>query len=59
MKLFNIQDSDRPMWIIATDFGDAVYRWKQKIADENDMAIEQVDEPQGCQFVCDEDELLR
>lgn len=58
MKLFNVQDSDRPMWVIADSYGHAVERWKVLVAKENDMWLDDVEDPQGVHFVCDHDELL-
>lgn len=56
MNLYHVQDSDRPMWVIAATWGGAVEKWKAKIREENGGVCD--DEPQGVQFVCDEDELL-
>ena len=58
MKLYNVQDGDRPMWVLANSFGDALTRWKYHIAKENEMDFKDVDDPQGVHFVCDDDELL-
>ena len=54
--IFHVQDSDRPMYIIAETWNEAVVCWKRIIADENDLAIIDVDEPLGIQLVCDPDE---
>ena len=56
MKLFNVQDSDRPMFVVATDWQNALDKWKAKVREENEG---ECDEPQGIQLVCDEDELLQ
>jgi hypothetical protein len=55
MPLFHVQDSDRPLWVVAKDWSDAIQQWKQQIAHENDGDIS---EPQGVQYVCDNDDLL-
>ena len=61
MKLFQVQDSDRPMWVVAVDWSDALRRWRELIYRENgDIDVENEDEvePQGIMLVCDGDELL-
>ena len=60
-KLYHVQDHDRPMWVVAESYQDAVDRWKEKIAEENPEDCptkDDVEDPQGVQFVCDDDELL-
>lgn len=57
MNLYYVQDSDRPMWVVAIDWQDAVDKWKAKIREENEGECE-CDEPQGIQLVCDDDDLL-
>lgn len=56
MNLYHIQDSDRPMWVIAANWQDALDKWKAKIKEENEG---ECDEPQGIELICDEDDLLR
>lgn len=58
MKLFQVQDSDHPRWVVANSYGDAVLCWKEHVAKENDMAPEDVEEPAGVHFVCDDPELI-
>lgn len=58
MNLYHVQDNDRPMWVLAKDYGHAVTLWKRHVGEENDMSAIVVDEPQGVQFICDEDDLL-
>jgi hypothetical protein len=36
MNLYQVQDDDRPMFVVARDFGDAVRRWQAQIAKENE-----------------------
>lgn len=55
MPLYHIQDSDRPLWIVAKDWRDALDQRKAQIALENDGDEA---EPQGIQHVCDNDELI-
>src|ERR1041385_685774 len=36
MPLFHVQDSDRPGWVIAENFAEAVRKWETAVAKEND-----------------------
>lgn len=56
MKLFNVQDSERPMFVVADSFADAIARWTALIQSENPG--QEIDPPAGVQFIADEDELL-
>lgn len=55
MPLYQVQDSDRPMWVIAADWGRALIQWKELIARENDG---EEAEPDGIMLVCSDDEIL-
>lgn len=58
-KLFNVQDSDRPAFVIAHSFEEALAKWKVAVAEENatDSEYEEVP-PAGIMHVCDGDELI-
>jgi hypothetical protein len=58
-KLFNVQDSDRPAFVIAHTFEEALSKWKVAVAEENatDSEYEEVP-PAGIMHVCDGDELI-
>lgn len=59
MNLYSIQDSDRPMWVIATDWMNAIEKWRARIREENPFEEgEPEPEPEGIQFICGEDDLL-
>jgi hypothetical protein len=58
MSLYHVQDSDRPLWVVADNYGQAVDRWTAVIADENNMLPAEVAAPQGIHHICDDDELL-
>jgi len=58
MSLYHIQDSDRPMWVMARDYGHAVNKWKVFIAKENDMEEKDVEEPVGVELVCEDNDFL-
>lgn len=60
MPLFLVQDTDRPMWIFAMNYQQACNKWKKRMAAENeidDWEID-VDEPQGINFICEDDDIL-
>lgn len=56
--LYYIQDSDRPLWVIAESFNDAFDKWVDVICEDNDCAASEVESCQGIQFVCGEDEIV-
>lgn len=58
MPLFQVQDGDRPMWVIARDFPEALIKWQKKIHKENPDQPNAIP-PQGVAFVCENDELIR
>lgn len=35
MKLYHVQDGDRPMWVVADDFEHAARRWRCQVAKED------------------------
>lgn len=55
VRLFQVQDNERPMYLVATDWAQALDGWRRIIAAENDG---EVIEPQGITLVCDSDELV-
>lgn len=56
--LFQIQDDDRPMWIVAEDWNEALAKWKAQIARENTCEFEDVAEPKSITLVCEHDDLI-
>lgn len=56
MKLFHIQDNDRPMYVVAESWQAALDSWKALVRAENDG--DEGDEPNGIAIVCDQDDLL-
>jgi hypothetical protein len=54
MPLYHIQDSDRPLWIVAPDWATAIEVWKRVIEQENDGAVS---EPDGVSMICDDDDI--
>lgn len=53
MPLYHVQDSDRPMFIIAADFETALAQWRNQIRLENDGDVGEP--PQGIQCVANDD----
>lgn len=58
MPLFLVQDSDRPVYVVAADYSHAVAKWQQAVADENEIPIADVGEPDGINRLCDDCELI-
>lgn len=58
MPLYFIQDNDRPLWVVAKDYGQAAYVWKKIVAKENELPIDDVEDPYGIQYVCDDLQLV-
>jgi hypothetical protein len=58
MRLYNIQDADRPRLVIAEDIADAIYKWRVVISQENGMEITDVKEPDGINFVAEDHEII-
>lgn len=58
MPLFLVQDSDRPLWIVAKDYGEAESIWTDFVAKENDMKVQDVEPPQGISFICEDNDLI-
>src|SRR6266576_4893324 len=57
-NLYHVQDSDRPMWVIASNWTEAVHLWKMHVAAENDQTPVDVPECQGIQLICEANELI-
>ena len=55
MPLYNVQDGDRPMWVIAKDWATAINDWKAVIALENNG---ETDEPDGIHLVCEDEDIV-
>lgn len=56
--LYLIQDPDRPMHVVAGSWENALFKWKQFIAAENDMKPCDVEQPQGIMLVAGANDLL-
>ncbi len=56
MNLYHIQDADRPMYVIARSWNEAIVIWENKVIGENDA--DDCEPPAGIMLVCEADELL-
>lgn len=57
-NIYLVQDIERPLWVVATSYTEALIRWEQNAARENDCAVWELDAPQGIQLVAEYDEVL-
>ena len=53
-----VQDSDRPLYVVASDYQDALSRWGKLVAAENDCTPEDLEPPLGIQLIAGGDELI-
>ena len=62
MPLFEIQDDDRPMFVVAENFDHALTKWKFLIKSENKEMEDEGDDtwflPNGVRLICADDKLL-
>jgi len=58
MPLFHVQDNDRPLWIVAKNYGQAEFIYKKVVARENEVSIDELEPPLGISFICDDSDLL-
>jgi hypothetical protein len=56
MNLYEVQDSDRPMYVIARSWDEALSHWQRVIALENNADI--VVGPLGIRYVCGPEDLI-
>lgn len=55
MPLFHVQDNDRPAYVIADNYAQAIERWTAAVQQENDG---ECDPPAGVRIVCDDTDLI-
>ena len=58
MPLYLIQDTDRPLYVVAKNYGEAEYVWRKIVAKENELTLEEIDPPQGISFICEDMDLV-
>ena len=59
-KLFHVQDSDRPIYVMAPDWQDAVKLWRELVELENGAPEEgeRPYDPSGVALIADHDEVF-
>lgn len=59
LRLYHVKDGDCPMFVVARDWSEALRMWEAKMREHGDVpADEEIEGPQGIDFVADERELL-
>jgi hypothetical protein len=56
--LFRVQDDDRPLYVLAPHFSDAVDLWREVRAIEEGEPFEEVAPPRGVEFLADADDIV-
>jgi len=56
MPLYRIQDSDRPGYVVAENFKEAIEKWQFAVKEENDG--DEIDPPAGVERVCEDSDLI-
>ena len=59
MPLFQVQDADGDMWVVAKDFCEAEKKWRKHVARENHMDVREVEDPRGIVFICHDSEFIK
>ena len=57
-NLYLIQDDDRPCYVVARGWMDAIEKWEWVMAQENEITPEEVESPNGIQLICEASELI-
>jgi len=57
-NLYYVQDSDRPLFVLAKTYEEALDKWRDVICKENDCGINEVEPPNGISLVAEYDEVL-
>lgn len=58
LNLYHVQDPDRPLYVLAPDWIDALRAWQNQIRRENDMGPGEEFQPTGIQLVARHDEIV-
>jgi hypothetical protein len=58
MPLFHVQDTDRPMYVIAETYSKALEEWAKSMVIENECHIDDMEPPLGIRYVCPDDDLI-
>lgn len=57
-NLYRVQDSDRPMFVIAQNFQEAIEKWADVIRHENNLPTTEEVLPEGVNRLCDHHDLI-
>lgn len=58
LNLYLVQDDDRPLYVLAQDWSDALRGWQLRIRRENDMEADEDCQPTGIQRIAEADEII-
>lgn len=58
LNLYLVQDDDRPLYVLAQDWNDALRGWQLRIRRENDMEPDEDCQPSGIHLVASADEIV-
>lgn len=61
MCIFLVQDSDRPLYVLARNYNDAINKWMKQVFEENKEhyeSIEEMEDPEGVTLVARSGEIL-
>jgi len=58
MNLYLIQDDDRPMYVVATDWERAMQKWTDHVCIENDCRADEMEGPKGIQLIAEDSEII-
>ena len=57
-NLYLVQDGDRPMYVVAENWIGAIDEWKQFVAKDNEMSVEEIEEPDGVSLLSEHYDLI-
>lgn len=57
-NLYHVQDSDRPMFVVAQNFQEAIDKWANVIRNENNLPLTEEVIPEGVNRMCDQHDLI-
>jgi len=58
VPLYQIQDADRPGFVFAANFSEAIARWSHAVAVENECDVTAVEPPSGVNHLADDEDII-
>jgi len=61
LYLYRVQDDDRPMYVVAANYAEAVEKWRKFIFEDDPKSyrkISDVEDPKGVQIICDKEDII-